>query len=57
VDPATDAPADVVIPVSNTWERRGTFTNFEGRLNAFEQAFERPTGVQHAADVLRSLAS
>jgi NADH-quinone oxidoreductase subunit G len=52
-----DVPATVVIPVSNTWERRGTFTNFEGKLNAFEQVFERPAGVQHAADVLRSLAS
>ena len=52
-----DVPASVVIPVSNTWERRGTFTNFEGKLNAFEQVFERPAGVQHASDVLRSLAS
>jgi NADH-quinone oxidoreductase subunit G len=52
-----DAPAAVVIPVSNTWERRGSFTNFEGKHNAFEQVFDKPADVQHAADVFRSLAS
>jgi len=51
------APAAVVIPVSNTWERRGSFTNFEGKRNAFEQVFPKPDGVQHASDVFRSLAS
>jgi NADH-quinone oxidoreductase subunit G len=55
--PAEPDPAAVVVPVSNTWERRGSFTNFEGKLNAFEQVFTKPDGVQHAADVFRSLAS
>jgi NADH-quinone oxidoreductase subunit G len=52
-----DAPAAVVIPVSNTWERCGSFTNFEGKRNTFEPVFDKPAGVQHAADVFRSLAS
>jgi NADH-quinone oxidoreductase subunit G len=53
----TDTPAAVAIPVSTTWERRGSFTNVDGKLNAFEQVFEKPAGVEHAADVFRSLAS
>jgi len=53
----TERPATVVLPISNTYERQGTFTNFEGTLNAFEPLFEKPAHVQHAADVLRSLAS
>ncbi|MCE3286123.1 MAG: hypothetical protein K0R70_2379, partial [Steroidobacteraceae bacterium] len=35
----------------------GSFTNFEGKSNTFEQVFTKPAGVQHAADVFRSLAS
>jgi NADH-quinone oxidoreductase subunit G len=50
-------PAAVVIPVSNTWERQGTFTNFEGRRNSFNPVFDKPPQVAHAADVFRSLAS
>jgi len=53
----SERPAAVVLPVSNTYERQGTFTNFEGTLNAFEPLFEKPAHVQHAADVFRSLAS
>ena len=52
-----EQPAAVAIPVSNTWERRGSFTNFEGKRNVFEPVFQKPAGVQHAADVLRSLAT
>jgi NADH-quinone oxidoreductase subunit G len=52
-----EAPAAVVLPVSNTYERAGTFTNFDGRLNTFHPLFEKPAHVQHAVDVLRSLAS
>ena len=52
-----DPPAAAVIPVSNTWERCGSFTNFEGRHNAFEQVFDKPADVHHAADVFRGLAS
>jgi NADH-quinone oxidoreductase subunit G len=51
------APAAVAIPVSNTWERAGSFTNFEGKRNTFEQVFTKPAAVAHAADVFRSLAS
>ena len=46
-----------MIPVSNTWERAGSFTNFEGKRNTFEPVFEKPAQVAHAADVFRSLAS
>jgi NADH-quinone oxidoreductase subunit G len=53
----TQSPAAVVLPVSNTYERRGSFTNFEGKRNTFEQVFEKPAQVQHAVDVFRSLAS
>jgi NADH-quinone oxidoreductase subunit G len=53
----SDAPAHVVLPISHTYERQGTFTNFEGTLNMFEPLFEKPAHVQHAADVFRSLAS
>jgi NADH-quinone oxidoreductase subunit G len=49
--------AAVVLPISNTWERRGSFTNFEGKRTPFEQVFEKPPGALHAADVFRSLAS
>jgi NADH-quinone oxidoreductase subunit G len=52
-----ESPATVVIPVSNTWERAGSFTNFEGKRNTFEQVFTKPAAVAHVADVLRSLAS
>ncbi|MEY2919201.1 MAG: hypothetical protein RL261_506 [Pseudomonadota bacterium] len=51
------APAAVVLPISNTYERRGSFTNFEGKHNTFEQVFDKPPQVQHAVDVFRSLAS
>ena len=45
------------MPISNTYERRGSFTNFEGKRNTFEPVFDKPAHVQHAADVFRSLAS
>jgi NADH-quinone oxidoreductase subunit G len=53
----TQSPAAVVLPVSNTYERRGSFTNFEGKRNTFEQVFDKPPQVQHAVDVFRSLAA
>lgn len=49
--------AEVVIPVSTHFERSGTFTNFEGKLNPFEQVFDKPAQVQHAAEVFKGLAS
>ena len=51
------SPAHVVLPISNTYERRGSFTNFEGKHNTFEQVLDMPPQVQHAADIFRSLAS
>ncbi len=54
---AGDRLADVVIPVSTHFERAGTFTNFEGKTNAFDRVFDPPPGVLHAADVFRELAA
>ena len=31
-----------MLPISNTYERRGSFTNFEGKHNMFEQVFDKP---------------
>jgi NADH-quinone oxidoreductase subunit G len=39
------AAADVFIPLSIQTERRGSYTNFEGRITAFEPCFPRPNGV------------
>ena len=49
--------AEVLIPVSTHFERSGSFTNFEGKLNPFEQVFDKPAQVQHAAEVFKALAS
>jgi NADH-quinone oxidoreductase subunit G len=50
-------PADVLIPISTTFERSGTFSNFEGTLSRFEAVFDKPAQVQHAADVFKGLAA
>lgn len=42
---------DLLIPVSTTFERSGSFSNFEGKLNRFEKVFEKPDLVQHASDL------
>jgi NADH-quinone oxidoreductase subunit G len=49
------ATADVFIPLSIQTERRGTFTNFEGRVSAFEACFPKREGVVDAADLFRLL--
>ena len=49
--------ADVVIPVSTTFERSGSFCNFEGKLNRFEKVFDKPAQVEHAAAVFERLAA
>ncbi len=54
---ADQTAADVLIPVSTTFERSGSFSNFEGKTNVFEAVFDKPDGVLHAADVFRRLAS
>jgi NADH-quinone oxidoreductase subunit G len=51
------SPAAVVLPISNTYERHGTFTNVDGKSSTFDPLFDKPAAVQHAADVFRSLAS
>jgi NADH-quinone oxidoreductase subunit G len=49
--------AEVVLPISTTFERSGSFSNFEGKTTRFEQVFDKPPLVQHAADVLGRLLS
>jgi NADH-quinone oxidoreductase subunit G len=49
-------PADVLIPISTTFERDGSFCNFEGTQSAFAKVFDPPPGVLHAADVFAGLA-
>jgi NADH-quinone oxidoreductase subunit G len=50
-------PADVVLPISTTFERSGTFSNFEGKASSFKAVFETAPEVQHAADVFKGLAA
>ena len=49
--------ADVLIPISTTFERSGSFTNFEGKVNRFSKVFEKPGLVQHAGDVFGRLGA
>jgi NADH dehydrogenase/NADH:ubiquinone oxidoreductase subunit G len=53
--PASDRPADVLIPVSTMFERSGSYTNFEGKVNRFKQVFDKPAQVMHACDVFGRL--
>ena len=48
-------PAEVLIPISTTFERSGSFSNFEGTESRFDAVFDKPATVLHAADVFRSL--
>jgi NADH-quinone oxidoreductase subunit G len=48
---------EVLIPVSNTFERSGSFSNFEGKRAIFSKVFDKPELVQHASDVFGRLAS
>ncbi|HEY6123980.1 MAG TPA: 2Fe-2S iron-sulfur cluster-binding protein [Steroidobacteraceae bacterium] len=50
-----DRHADVHIPLSTTFERSGTFSNFEGKQNRFEKVLDKPPLVQHAEDVFAQL--
>lgn len=47
--------AAVFVPISTIFERNGTFTNFEGVENRFEQVFDKPELVMHAEDFFRRL--
>jgi len=53
--PQQENHADVLIPISTTFERSGTFCNFEGKANTFEQVFNKPKLVQHASDLFGRL--
>ena len=50
-----DRHADVHIPLSTTFERSGTFCNFEGKRNRFEKVLDKPPLVEHATDVFAQL--
>ncbi|WP_298269990.1 2Fe-2S iron-sulfur cluster-binding protein [Geobacter sp.] len=54
-EPAGETAADLLIPVSTTFERSGTFTNFEGKVNRFEKVFDKPAQVLHAGDLFGRL--
>lgn len=47
--------AEVVLPLSTHFERSGSFSNVEGKVNVFEPVFDKPAGAQHAADVFQGL--
>jgi NADH-quinone oxidoreductase subunit G len=55
--PPAGTRAEVLIPVSNTLERSGSFLNFEGKRAVFEKVLEKYELVQHASDVFGRLAS
>jgi NADH-quinone oxidoreductase subunit G len=50
------ASVDVFIPLSAQTERAGSYTNFEGTVNAFEPCFPKPEAAMHAADLFVALA-
>ncbi len=50
-------PADVLIPISTTFERCGSFSNFEGIKSRFDAVFDKPPQVLHAAEVFAELAA
>ena len=50
-----DRQADVHIPLSTTFERSGSFCNFEGKRSRFEKVLDKPPLVQHAEDVFVQL--
>jgi len=47
---------DVLIPLSTHFERSGTYCNFEGKHNRFDQVFEKPEFALHATDLFARLA-
>jgi NADH-quinone oxidoreductase subunit G len=48
--------ADVFIPISPATERRGHYTNCDGKVSAFEPCFAKPAGVADAAGVFATIA-
>jgi NADH-quinone oxidoreductase subunit G len=49
--------ADVFIPISIQTERRGHYTNFEGKVSPFEPCFEKKDSVSHAEELFKALAA
>ena len=49
--------ADVFIPISPATERRGHYTNCDGKVSAFEPCFAKPAGVADAAGVFAAIGS
>ncbi len=56
-DPGRQGPADLLLPISTLLERSGSFRNFEGKVNRFEEVFEKPELVQHAGDLFGRLGA
>jgi NADH-quinone oxidoreductase subunit G len=52
--PANPA-VDVLLPLSTTFERNGSFSNFEGTTTVFSQVFDKPPEVLDAVDAFRRL--
>ena len=50
-------PADVLIAISTTFERSGSFSNFKGTESRFDAVFDKPPQVLHAAEVFMGLAA
>jgi NADH-quinone oxidoreductase subunit G len=55
--PPAGTRAEVLIPISATLERSGSFCNFEGKRAVFAKVLEKPELAQHASDVFGRLAS
>jgi NADH-quinone oxidoreductase subunit G len=49
--------ADVFIPISPATERRGHYTNCDGKVSAFEPCFAKPAGVADVAGVFAAIAA
>jgi NADH-quinone oxidoreductase subunit G len=49
--------ADVFFPLSIQTERAGHYTNFEGKVGAFEDCFAKPAGIVDAEALFASLAA
>jgi NADH-quinone oxidoreductase subunit G len=47
--------AAILIPISTHFEKSGSFTNCDGKVNRFEQVFDRPAQVQHAGELFGRL--
>ena len=53
-NPTADA-ADIVLPSATYAEKQGTFTNFEGRVQAFKKALEPLGASRPTSEILQDL--